>query len=89
MARNFGVPIVTPSAHSVFGVPNREAPYPGSGFLEVAFPTPVEPVTNQPASYVAGRHLSTWTLPPIKEALGVFLRDGTVTNPCDGPCDPE
>ena len=89
MARSFGVPNVTPAVHTIFGVPDREAPYEGSGFFEVAFPTPVEPITNEPASYVAGRHLTTWSLPPVAQAVGVFLRDGMVTNPCTGPCDPE
>lgn len=85
-ARQLGIPLLTPSPRTSWGLPDMAAPVDGSAavifdmgvddaFAAAAQPPPLNDVHN-------GMRL----VPEVLDQMDTFLRTGQVVNPCDGIC---
>jgi hypothetical protein len=86
LARTMGLSTVGPAQRAIFGLPNVPSPAPGSGFIEVDFGLPPEPITDVPARAGSDPHDGPWTLPVVIQMMVQFMKTGQVANLCAGPC---
>ena len=87
MARSYGASLVDPPAREVWGLEMTEAPFYGSALVEfdwgVEEPVEAIPVDENETTHDGPRHSAEGI-----EQIGTFLREGLVTQTCDGACDP-
>ncbi len=90
VAREAGLPLLTPSPIPVWGLESAERPDPGVENALVIYDlgAPSNPEGNVPPDE-NGVHGAVRTLLPYKEQVGTFLSTGLITHPCDGACDPD
>lgn len=91
MARTIGAPLVAPATRFLFGIEVEEPPFEGSALVEVDYGDLVDPLpdTNVPTeSELDDPHGWPRAEPWQIEQSEIFLRTGTVTHQCEGPCDP-
>ena len=93
VAGNAGFPLITPSAVDVWGVPTVTADGEGvvagrAGYTIYDLGVPSNPAGNV-APVENDVHGNVRTLDAYRRQVGAFLEFGTLTHPCDGPCDPE
>ena len=99
LARNSRTPVLTPSPIIPPGLEGVEGPVDGAAavFVDYMVPDPPGiqarlPTEDQVVEVVHGSnvHEGVRRNPKIKEQIDTFLRPGgTITHPCEGPCDPE
>ncbi|MEM7154625.1 MAG: hypothetical protein AAF799_17385 [Myxococcota bacterium] len=89
MARTIGVPLLTPSAQSIWGIEEVESGHMGSAMIEHDFGLPPIPMDNVPATAGPDPHAAIWDYDVGIDELEHFLRTGEVMQFCDGACDPE
>jgi hypothetical protein len=89
-ARTAGFAQLGPTMHEVWGVEQVTTPtYDGSAIQYWDCHDPDVPVTNEPPEDNSA-HQCVRRTESFAVALDAFLRPGgTITNACDGPCDPE
>ncbi len=89
-ARTAGFAQLGPTMHEVWGVETITTPtYDGSAIQYWDCGDPDVPLTNEPPEDNSA-HQCVRRTDSFAAALDAFLRPGgTVTNACDGPCDPE
>ncbi|APR75076.1 Hypothetical protein A7982_00422 [Minicystis rosea] len=83
-----------PVNRSIFGLPEADGPFMGSGIVEFSFGLPTSPETNTPpegATYPEDDdpHDKVRVLDAARNQTEQFLRTGVIDKYCDGPCDPE
>lgn len=88
MARAIGAGNMGPLNREVWGLEEVESPFEGSAIVEHDFGLPPEPIENQPMREGDDPHGSLAGVPSAVQLVGEFLLTGTVTNYCDGVCDP-
>jgi hypothetical protein len=87
-ARLVGVSLIEPSPVAVYGLATTEGPI-GAGLSLYDFGIDLSVYDQfQPSPENNEVHESVRLEPAALEQLGVFLREGTVTHTCEGPCDP-
>jgi hypothetical protein len=89
MARTIGVPLLTPTPRSVWGLEEVESPHAGSAMIEHDFGLPPIPLDNVPMRDGDDPHGVIWSYDVGIDELEHFLRTGEVMAFCDGVCDPE
>lgn len=89
MARTIGLPLVTPTPRSIWGVPEVESGHVGSAMIEHDFGLPPIPLDNVPMREGDDPHGVIWSYPVGIDELEHFLRTGEAMSFCEGPCDPE
>ncbi|MFO0697051.1 MAG: hypothetical protein U0230_25985 [Polyangiales bacterium] len=89
MARAIGVPLVGTPNRLPYGIPNVAGPVTGSGFVEVDFGLPAEPITNIPARAGNDPHDAPWTVPVVLDMMNHFALTGEIANMCSGSCNPD
>jgi hypothetical protein len=82
---------VKPVNRTVFGIPDADPPFSGSGFMEFSFGLPTSPETNTPpegAMYPDSDDPHDWVraLPPARDQSEKFFRTGIIDTFCTGPC---
>ncbi len=88
-ARTAGIPMIVPSVSSPYGVTTTSAPA-SSALTVFALPgvEPIAPGSHDPGS--SPTHDGVRSLDAALAQLDAFLaRDGVVTDPCTGACDPD
>jgi hypothetical protein len=83
-----------PVNRTVYGVPEADAPFTGSGMVEFSFGLPESPKTNTPpvgSMYPDSDdpHDKVRVLDAARNQTEKFLRTGTIDAFCSGVCDPE
>ncbi|MEX1368857.1 MAG: hypothetical protein AB1Z98_37360 [Nannocystaceae bacterium] len=89
MARTIGVPLLTPSTRSIWGVDEVVSGHVGSAMIEHDFGLPPIPLDNVPMREGSDPHGILWSYDAGIDELEHFLRTGEVLSFCEGPCDPE
>ena len=91
IARAVGATNLSPVNRSIYGIPEKEGPFTGSGIVEFDFNLPEAPKTNVPPSGADDDdpHDKVRVLPAAVDQTDVWLRQGVVKPFCDGPCNPE
>ncbi len=94
LARTVHAQNLKPVNRSVYGLPEFDAPYTGSGIVEFSFGLPTSPLTNtspEGSLYPDSDdpHDKVRSLPDARDQAEQFLRTGVVATYCTGPCDPE
>ena len=90
MARTIGGMVnLAPLIREVWGIPVVEGEHSGSAMIEIDFGNPDPPITNIPhwADTMDDPHGRATELEALGPTLLRFYETGTVSNPCDGPCD--
>jgi hypothetical protein len=88
-ARLLGIPLLDPSPIAVPGLETKAGPLDSALAL---YRFSVDPWTAEsPEAPEEGNevHDALRLLPSAQAQIDRFLRDGAITNPCTGPCDPE
>jgi len=83
-----------PANRSLYGIPEADGPFTGSGIVEFSFGLPESPKTNTPpegATYPDSDdpHDKVRVLDAARNQTEEFLRNGTISAYCSGVCDPE
>jgi hypothetical protein len=83
-----------PVNRSIFGIPDTDGPFTGSGFVEFSFGLPESPKTNTPptgAMYPDSDdpHDKVRVLDAAYDQSDWFFRHGEVKSFCSGVCDPQ
>ena len=91
IARAVGATNLSPVNRPIYGIPEKEGPFTGSGIVEFDFNLPEAPKTNVPPSGADDDdpHDKVRVLPAAVDQTDVWLRQGVVKPFCDGPCNPE
>jgi hypothetical protein len=91
IARAVGAKNLKPVNRSVWGVPEADAPFTGSGMVEFSFGLPESPKTNVPPGVDSpdDPHDKVRVLPESIDQSNEFFQTGTIKAYCSGPCDPE
>jgi hypothetical protein len=94
IARAVGAKNLKPVNRSVYGIPEADSPFSGSGMVEFSFGLPESPLTNTPpegAMYPDSDdpHDKVRVLAAARNMTETFLRTGMVEATCSGVCDPE
>ncbi len=90
MARTIGGMVnLAPLIRDVWGIPVVTGEHSGSAMIEIDFGNPDPPITNIPHwdDTMADPHGRATELEALGPILLQFYETGTVSNPCDGPCD--
>jgi hypothetical protein len=90
-ARLLGLPVVTPSPVSVFGLPEVASPFDGSALCLYDFKLDTAALYKEAQAQPSdnGVHEGVRKLSPVLEQLDQFFSTGRVVNACSGVCDPE
>jgi hypothetical protein len=91
IARTVKAQNVKPVNRTIFGIPDADAPFSGSGIVEWSFGLPESPLTNTPpegATYPDSDDPHDWVraLDEARVNTETFLRTGVIEQPCTGPC---
>jgi hypothetical protein len=86
LARAIGAQNVNPVNREVFGIPDADAPFMGSGMTEFDFGLPPAPTTNTPMLAGDDPHDKVRVLPASIDQTDQFLRNGVIQNFCGGLC---
>jgi hypothetical protein len=91
IARAVGARSVKPVNRSIWGVPEADAPFMGSGITEFDFGLPPSPTIDVPPTGGPDDdpHGKVRSLPSAIDQEDVFFRTGVIQATCSGPCDPE
>ncbi|CAM9766434.1 unnamed protein product [Laminaria digitata] len=93
VAREAGVPVVSPSAKTIWGaqtVMASETSIPGQSALVVYDEGyPASPITNKAPEEDNGAHGSVRALDVYQEHIAAFIETGALIQVCDGACDPD
>ncbi|MBN8463250.1 MAG: hypothetical protein J0M01_10615 [Dechloromonas sp.] len=94
LARAFGAQQLTPAVETVFGLTATTAPSDASAALsQIALPALLRaytpPDTNTIPSMDNGTHSDAVSTRAAYGQLRALFRDGAITQPCDGACDPD
>jgi len=89
MARTIGLPLMTPTPASVFGLEEVESGHAGSAMILHDFGLPPIPLDNVPMREGDDPHGVIWSYDVGIDELEHFLRTGEVMMFCEGACDPE
>ena len=91
IARAVGATNLSPVNRSIYGIPEKDSPFTGSGIVEFDFNLPESPKTNNPPNGADDDdpHDKVRVLQSAVEQTDVWLREGVVKAFCDGPCNPE
>lgn len=86
-ARSMGVPVLTPSPTTPYGIPTATSPIAPGGSALVIFDGGVAPppFTNIPAPDT-GAHYLTREQPATWRQIATFFATGEIVNECDGAC---
>jgi len=87
--RMAGAPVVRGSVSEPWGFEVLDAPYTGSGYVEIDLGDPDCPEGNLAPPIDAGGHGAIARDPMALLMIESFLYDGEVIMPCDGECDPD
>ncbi|MCA9774149.1 MAG: hypothetical protein KC466_17160 [Myxococcales bacterium] len=88
-ARMAGLPVVAGSAREPWGLAVQSAPFAGSAFVSIDVGDPTVPAGNEPPPVDSGAHGEVPFTDTSLSIAETFLRDGVVTMPCTGVCDPD
>jgi len=95
VARTAGLPLITPSPRSIFGLKTIRAPLPdgaantaGALFVYDESATP-GPAGNLPPAVDNGTHEGFRELDAYKRQVGEFIESGKLVQVCSGACDPD
>lgn len=88
MARSIGAKMIRPTVRDVFELEAVAPPHRGSGFVEMDFGNPADPITNTPPRAGQDPHGRPAEVPAAAQLVDHFLKTGEVSHFCDGPCDP-
>jgi hypothetical protein len=87
MARAYNCSTVSPETRSIFGVPEREAPFVGSAIAEWKYDdTPPAPEDDVPPEG-HNTHECPRRMIEAQEQIRKFLEEGIVENFCSGVCE--
>ena len=91
IARAVGATNLSPVNRSLYGIPEKQGPFTGSGIVEFDFNLPESPKTNTPPTGLDDDdpHDKVRVLQSAVDQTDVWLREGVVKPFCDGPCNPE
>ncbi|APR86645.1 Hypothetical protein A7982_11994 [Minicystis rosea] len=91
IARAVGAQNLKPVNRSVWGIPEAEGPFMGSGMVEWEFGNKESPKTNTPPddTYGPDPHDEVRKLPEAMDQTNAFFRTGEVKAFCSGPCNPQ
>jgi hypothetical protein len=94
VARAMHAKNLKPVNRSIFGIPDTDGPFTGSGYVEFSFGLPESPKTNTPptgAMYPDSDdpHDKVRKLNAAYDQSDWFFRNGEVKAFCTGVCDPE
>lgn len=85
--RTMGIPMLTPSAETPFGM-TMATGTPMSAFMIIdESPTPLPPATNLLNDAGNEAHENPRRRANVMDQIDAFLTDGTITNTCNGACD--
>ena len=90
MARTIGGMVnLAPLIRDVWGIPVVSGEHEGSAMIEIDFGNPDPPITNIPhwGDTMKDPHGRATELEALGPVLVEFYENGTVSNPCNGPCD--
>lgn len=85
---------IVPAIDAVWGLDTEEAPAPDgasttAGYVQHDLGAEPPPEGNMPPATDNGVHGDVRRTDAYREQMGVFLEFGRITQPCDGPCDPD
>ncbi len=87
IARAVGASNVSPTNRDIFEIPDKAAPFTGSGMVEFNFGLPPAPTTDLPMTAGQDPHDKVRYLPDAINQENQFLRTGTIVDPCNHmPC---
>ncbi len=91
IARAVGAKNVKPVNRSIWGIPEADAPFMGSGIMEFGFGLPEAPKTNTPPTGPGSDdpHDKVRVLEAAQKQSDVFFKTGSIEAVCAGACDPE
>ncbi|MCO4763140.1 MAG: hypothetical protein KC502_16605 [Myxococcales bacterium] len=88
-ARALGLPLLTPSSQTVWGLSEQPAGKSANGLVQIDYGVP-DPTVLAIAPKKANKvHNGIRGLAPVIAQVGAFLRGETVPAACSGACDPE
>lgn len=89
LARSVGATYLGPPNQTLFDLPAEDGPLTGTNvLLDFSYGLPPNPDANVPMEEGEDPHGKVFFEPTAQATMFGFLRDGTVTNYCDGSCDP-
>ncbi|MCB9570707.1 MAG: hypothetical protein H6709_01310 [Kofleriaceae bacterium] len=86
LVRSMGMPLLTPSTETPWGIPTSDGPIAGSGMVVWDGGAPETPVANIPAPET-GAHYVTRQQPASWREIAEFFDTGEIVNECDGACE--
>jgi hypothetical protein len=88
VARTVGAQNLKAVNRELFGIPDADSGFTGSGMVEWDFGLPPAPITNTPMSAGADPHDKIRQLPEAQDMADVFFRTGVINQTCagGGPC---
>jgi hypothetical protein len=91
IARAIGAQNVKPVNRTIWGIPEADGPFTGSGIMEFSFGLPESPKTNTPPMGADGDdpHDKVRVLEAAQKQSDTFFRTGSIEATCSGVCDPE
>lgn len=89
LARSVGAVYLGPPNQDLWGLDPVDGPVSsGNVFVDFDYGLPPNPTQNVPMEEGDNPHGSVYFEPSAQAMLYDFLTTGTVSNACDGPCDP-
>jgi hypothetical protein len=85
-ARSLELSSLSPTVRPVWGVPERSAPFDGSGYVEYDYGVPEPPGVNLPPAKATDTHECVRRTREAQLQVAHFLKTGEVRNFCNGPC---
>ena len=90
LARSIGASYLAPGNRTLDGLPAVDGPLSeGNALVDVDYGLPPVPDMNIPMTDGDDPHSAVFFEPDVQVSMFAFLKAGTMTNPCDGACDPE
>jgi len=91
IARSLKARNLKPVNRSIWGIPDTDGPFMGSGLVEYSFGLPDAPKENIPITgdHKDDPHDKVRILPEAIDQGEEFFRTGTIKASCNGPCDPQ